>query len=265
VQFIVGTRVSLGLRHLWDDSGKRYIDFTSGIAVCSLGHCRKEIVEAVKEQAAELFHISNLYWTAPQAELARILCRHSFADKVFFCNSGAESVEAAIKLARKYGHDTRGPDCFEIICLEGSFHGRTLAAITATGQPVYQRGFEPLPDGFTHVPPNDIGALELAAGKRTAAILMEPILGEGGVIALHKEFLQAAREMNLDPAESFVVGDRWSDIKTAANCGARSVLVRTGYGRGDEQYIGPHQEIQPDHKAEDLLEAVDWILKNIRM
>ena len=181
--------------YLWDDKGKRYIDFTSGIAVCSLGHCRREIVEAVKAQAEELFHISNLYWTRPQAELARLLCDHCFAERVFFCNSGAESVEAAIKLARKFGHDTRGPDCFDIICLEGSFHGRTLATITATGQPVYQRGFEPLPDGFTHVPPNDIRALELAAGKRTAAILMEPILGEGGVRPLERSFVSSARRI----------------------------------------------------------------------
>ncbi len=184
--------------YVWDDSGKRYIDFTSGIAVCSLGHCNPAITGAVKRQTDRLFHISNLYWTVPQAKLARLICENSFGEQVFFCNSGAEAVEAAIKLARKFGHETKGPDCYEIVCLEGSFHGRTLATITATGQPVYQRGFEPLPDGFTHIPPNDIRALELAVSERTAAILLEPILGEGGVKILDDDFLKAARQAALE-------------------------------------------------------------------
>ncbi len=179
---------------LWDDKGRQYIDFTSGIAVCSLGHCNPKVVEAVREQAGQLFHISNLYWTEPQLKVASTLVEHSCTDRVFFCNSGAEAVEAAIKLARRHGHATRGPDCYEIITLEGSFHGRTLATITATGQPVYQRGFEPLPPGFTHVPLNDTRALELAANRRrTAAILVEPIQGEGGVRPLSDAFLEATR------------------------------------------------------------------------
>ncbi len=214
---------------VWDEQGKKYVDFTSGIAVCSLGHCHPQIVEAVKTQADRLFHISNLYWTEPQAKLARLLCENSFGEKVFFCNSGAEAVEAAIKLARKFGHETRGPDCYEIICLRGSFHGRTLAAITATGQPVYQRGFEPLVDGFTHVPPNNIHALELAAGERTAAILLEPILGEGGVIPLETAFLQAARDI-ADRIGALVIFDE----------------IQTGMGRTGNLFAHEHAGVTPD-------------------
>ena len=214
---------------LWDDQGKKYVDFTSGIAVCSLGHCNPQIVEAVKRQSDKLFHISNLYWTGPQAELARLLCTNSFADKVFFCNSGAEAVEAAIKVARKFGHDTKGSDCYEIVCLEGSFHGRTLAAITATGQPVYQRGFEPLPNGFVHVPPNDIGSLELAVGNRTAAILVEPILGEGGVRPLSEEFLKAARQL-ADNHKILLMFDE----------------IQVGMGRTGKLFAYQHTEVEPD-------------------
>ncbi len=214
---------------LWDDKGRQYTDFTSGIAVCSLGHCNPHIVEAVKAQAERLFHVSNLYWTEPQLKVASLLVENSCADRVFFCNSGAEAVEAAIKLARKYGHDTRGPDCFEIITLQGSFHGRTLAAITATGQPVYQRGFEPLPPGFTHVPPNDIRALELAAGKRTAAVMVEPIQGEGGVRPLTDEFLQAARQ-------------------TADQLGALLIFdeIQVGMGRTGSLFAYEQTPVEPD-------------------
>ncbi len=181
--------------HIWDDEGREYLDFTSGIAVCNLGHCHDGVVSAVVQQAGRLFHISNLYWTEPQLRVAAYLTDHSCMDRVFFCNSGAESVEAAIKLARRFGHDTKGADCFDIVCLKGSFHGRTLAAITATGQPLYQRGFEPLPAGFTHVTPNDIDSLRLAVGERTCAILLEPIQGEGGVHPLSDTFLQEARNL----------------------------------------------------------------------
>jgi predicted acetylornithine/succinylornithine family transaminase len=182
----------LGCR-VWDDAGREYLDFAAGIAVSSLGHCHPRVVGAAKAQLETLIHVSNLYWTRPQMELALSLTRNSFADRVFFCNSGAESVEAAIKLARRRGHDLHGSDCYEVICLEGSFHGRTLATIAATGQPVYQRGFEPLPNGFLHVPPDNIEALRLAAGPRTAAILIEPIQGEAGVIPVADEFLKEAR------------------------------------------------------------------------
>jgi acetylornithine/N-succinyldiaminopimelate aminotransferase len=180
---------------VWDDKGKEYLDFAAGIAVCSLGHCHPAVTEAIARQAGTLVHVSNLYWTVPQLEVARLLTEKSFADRVFFCNSGAESIEGALKLARRYGHQNRGPDCYEVICLDGSFHGRTLATIAATGQPLFQKGFEPMPSGFIHVPPNNINALRLAAGPRTAAVLIEPIQGEGGVRPVSNEFLVAAREI----------------------------------------------------------------------
>jgi len=180
---------------VWDDKGKEYLDFAAGIAVCSLGHCHPAITEAIASQARTLVHVSNLYWTLPQLEAAHLLTENSFADRVFFCNSGAESVDGALKLARRHGHENHGPDCYEVICLKGSFHGRTLATIAATGQPVFQHGFEPMPSGFMHVTPNSITALKLAAGRRTAAILIEPIQGEGGVRPISDEFLLAAREI----------------------------------------------------------------------
>ncbi len=214
---------------VWDKDGKEYIDFTSGIAVCNLGHCNKEVIRAVSNQMNRLFHISNLYWTHPQIEVARILVENSCADKVFFCNSGAEAVEAAIKLARKYAHETKGPDCYEIISLEGSFHGRTLAAITATGQRIYQRGFEPLPDGFTHVPPNDVKSLELAVNQRVAGILLEPIQGEGGVRPLNDNFLMAAREL----------ADKW-------NIPLIFDEVQVGIGRTGTLFAYEQTPIEPD-------------------
>ncbi len=180
---------------LTDADGREYLDFVSGIAVCSLGHCHPAVSEAIKLQADTLTHISNLYWTDLQLKLADLICRHSFGDRVFFCNSGAESVEAALKLARRRGHVRKGPDCYEVICLEGSFHGRTLAALSATGQPVYRHGFEPLTSCFTHIPVNDVRSLELAVGPRTAAVIMEPVLGEGGVRPLSDEFLSSARKL----------------------------------------------------------------------
>ncbi|MEZ0329760.1 MAG: aspartate aminotransferase family protein [Dissulfuribacterales bacterium] len=183
-----GTRV-------WDDHGREYLDFVAGIAVCSLGHCNPAIIQAAQAQLERLVHVSNLYWSQPQMELAEILCRHSFADRVFFCNSGTEAMESAIKLARHRGHDLHGPDCYEIICLEGSFHGRTMAALSATGQRVYHRGFEPLMPGFKHVPLNNSHALKRAITHRTCAILLEPIQGEGGVRIAMDEFLQTARQL----------------------------------------------------------------------
>ncbi len=214
---------------LWDSEGRQYTDFTSGIAVCSLGHCNPAVVEAVREQAQRLFHVSNLYWTEPQLKVASALVEHSCTDRVFFCNSGAEAVEAAIKLARKYGHDAKGPDCYEIITLEGSFHGRTLATITATGQPFYQQGFEPLPPGFTHVPPNDIRALKLAVNKRTTAIMVEPIQGEGGVRPLSMEFLEAVR-LVADEHDALVIFDE----------------IQVGMGRTGSLFAYEQTPVEPD-------------------
>ena len=167
---------------VWDADGKEYLDFLAGIAVNSLGHCHPAIVRAIRRQSQKLLHVSNLYHIQPQSELARELCRHSFADRVFFCNSGAEANEAAIKLARRYGLEKLGGK-YEVISTHNSFHGRTLATLTATGQEKVRAGYDPLPEGFRQVPYNDLGAVEGAIDeKKTAAIMVEPIQAEGGVI-----------------------------------------------------------------------------------
>lgn len=176
---------------LKDTEGKEYLDFVAGIAVCSLGHCHPVVTEAVCRQVGTLVHVSNLYYTMPQMELAGLLVDHSFADKVFLANSGAEANEAAIKLARKHGGDT----CYEIITLEGSFHGRTLATVAATGQKKFHKGFEPLPAGFVHAPFNDLDALEALITNRTCAIMVEPLQGEGGVRPLDLEYMQGLRSL----------------------------------------------------------------------
>ena len=180
---------------LFDSEGKRYLDFLSGIAVCSVGHAHPVMVKALQRQAAELIHVSNLYLTAPQARLARRLVELSDFERVFFCNSGAEANEAAIKLARKFGRTTGGDSKTGIVTARGSFHGRTLAAVTATGQPKYSEPFAPLPAGFAYVPYNDVDALRAAVGPDTCAILLEPIQGEGGIHPATPEYLAAAREL----------------------------------------------------------------------
>lgn len=176
---------------LWDEDGNEYLDFLAGIAVCSLGHCHPEIVQAVQEQAGKLMHVSNLFHTKPQIELAELLTANSFADRVFMANSGAEANEAAIKLARIHSPAGR----YEVISLQGSFHGRTLATVAATGQPKFHLGFEPLPAGFVHAPFGDIKALEETITEQTCAILCEPLQGESGVRPLGKEYLQAVRSL----------------------------------------------------------------------
>ncbi|MBO8137892.1 MAG: acetylornithine transaminase [Desulfotomaculum sp.] len=183
-----GTRV-------WDAEGKEYLDFVSGLAVNSLGHCHPRVVKAIWSQADTLMHVSNLYHIEPQVRLAKILVENSCADKVFFCNSGAEANEGAIKLARKYAKENYGADKYEIITAKRSFHGRTLATITATGQAKFQQGFEPLPAGFKYVPFNDLEALEQAIGPHTCAVMLEPIQGEGGVYPANKEYLQGVAEL----------------------------------------------------------------------
>jgi acetylornithine/N-succinyldiaminopimelate aminotransferase len=176
---------------LTDAAGRSYLDFLSGIAVCGLGHCHPLVTEAICRQAGKLVHVSNLYYTEPQTELAELLVAASFADKVFLANSGAEANEAAIKLARI----ASAPGRYEIISLAGSFHGRTLATVAATGQPKFHAGFEPLPEGFVHVPFGDIGAIEAALSERTCAVLCEPLQGEGGVRPLSRDYLQAIRKL----------------------------------------------------------------------
>ena len=181
---------------VWDENGRAYVDLISGIATVSLGHVHPELVAAAREALGRLWHVSNLFWTVPQAELARELSRRSIGGRVFFCNSGAEAVEAALKMARRYAWKRFGPGRYEIVALEGSFHGRTFGALSATGQPVYHQGFRPLLPGVTHVPRNDLEALERAIiPGRAAAILLEPVQGEGGVHVLSDEFLLRAREL----------------------------------------------------------------------
>lgn len=178
---------------VWDSDGTRYLDFITGLAVTSLGHSHPEIVETIREQAAEILHTSNLYWIPGQVKLAKLLTENSFADKVFFCNSGAEANEGAIKLARKYAHKNFGQEKFNIVSLENSFHGRTLATLTATGQRKYQQGFEPLPAGFSYVQMDNLPEIDEAINEQTAAVFVEPIQGEGGVHPVGKEFLQKIR------------------------------------------------------------------------
>ena len=176
---------------LRDADGREYLDFLSGIAVCALGHCHPAVTKAICEQAGRLVHVSNLFHTTPQTELATLLVAHSFADKVFFCNSGAEANEAAIKLARI----ASPPGRYEVISLEGSFHGRTLATVAATGQKKFHQGFEPLPQGFVAAPFGDLAALADLITPATCAILCEPIQGESGVRPLALEYLQGIRAL----------------------------------------------------------------------
>lgn len=176
---------------LTDAEGKEYLDCLAGIAVCSLGHCHPAVTDAICSQAKELVHVSNLYYTKAQTELAELLVQNSFADKVFFANSGAEANEAAIKLARICaGHERYG-----IISLAGSFHGRTLATVAATGQPKLQEGFEPMPEGFSHAPFGNLNVLEAMITDQTCAIMCEPLQGEGGVRPLDVEYLKGLQEL----------------------------------------------------------------------
>ncbi len=174
---------------LKDADGREYLDFLSGIAVCSLGHCHPKVTAAIAEQAAKLVHVSNLYYTRPQIELAELLVGNSFADKVFFANSGAEANEGAIKLARIHSGEGR----YEIITLEGSFHGRTLATVAATGQTKFHKGFEPLPPGFAYAPFGDLAAMEGLISEKTCAIMIEPLQGEGGVRPLPEDYLKGIK------------------------------------------------------------------------
>jgi len=181
--------------YLWDHEGRQYIDFVAGIAVCNLGHCPAEIARVMYEQAQKLVHVSNLYYTEPQVTLAAALTGSCFADKVFFCNSGAEANEAAIKLARKYSRKAYGPGRHGIITMKNSFHGRTLATLSATGQKKIQEGFEPLVDGFRYVEFNSLDAVAEAIDKTVCAVLVEPIQGEGGVRVPDKNYLRGLREL----------------------------------------------------------------------
>lgn len=176
---------------LWDADGREYLDFLAGIAVCSLGHCHPAVTGAIRRQAETLVHVSNLFHTPPQIQLAELLVHNSFADRVFMCNSGAEANEAAIKLARIHSGEGR----YEIISLAGSFHGRTLATVAATGQPRFHQGFEPLPQGFVHAEFGDPRTIEALVSPRTCAILCEPLQGESGVRPLETGYIRAIRDI----------------------------------------------------------------------
>lgn len=186
---------------VWDTEGREYLDFVAGIATCTLGHAHPALIETVTRQIQTLHHVSNLYYIPVQGDLAKWIIDHSCADRVFFCNSGAEANEGAIKLARKYAHTVLDIKKPVILTAKASFHGRTLATITATGQPKYQKNFDPLMPGFSYVPYNDIEALEIAIGdidegdQRVAAIMLEPLQGEGGVLPGEREYFQRVREI----------------------------------------------------------------------
>jgi len=213
---------------VWDDQGREYLDLVAGIAVNVLGHAHPEVAAAVASQAHSLIHASNLYFTQPQVELAQRLVELSFPARVFFGNSGAEANEAAIKLARKWGARNK-KGAFQIITSIGSFHGRTLATITAGGQPKYSEPFKPLPDGFVHVPFNDIEAIKTATNEQTVAVMLEPLMGEIGVIPSAPGYLEGVR--------------RWCDEK-----GLLMILdeVQTGIGRTGRWFAHQHDGITPD-------------------
>ncbi len=214
---------------VWDVEGKKYLDLVAGIAVNCLGHSHPEIVKTVSEQIKTLTHTSNLYHTVPGIELAELLVKNSFADRVFFCNSGAEANEGAVKLLRKYFKKKGQPDKFEVITMINSFHGRTLAMMSATGQEKIKKGFDPLMPGFKHVPYNNLEAVEKAITPQTAAIMLELVQGEGGVVFAGQEYLKSLRQL----------------------CDQRGLLliydeIQTGVGRTGKLFAYEHSGVKPD-------------------
>ena len=214
---------------LWDDTGKEYLDFLAGIAVCSLGHCHPEVTRAISEAAGKLIHVSNLFYTYPQVELAAQLTRLSFADKVFFSNSGAEANEAAIKLARKYSRDTFGPGRFHIISMKDSFHGRTMATLSATGQSKVHQGFEPLMEGFAFVDFGSISAVETAITDKTCAVMVEPIQGEGGLNFPSAGYLRDLKRLCKDKGLLLIFDE-----------------IQTGLGRTGSLFAYENEDVSPD-------------------
>jgi acetylornithine/N-succinyldiaminopimelate aminotransferase len=214
---------------VWDSDGKEYLDFTGGISVTALGHSHPKVVGTLREQAATLLHVSNIFHIPQQAQLAQLLCEHSFADRVFFSNSGAEANETAIKLARKWAKEHGASDRGDIISMRGGFHGRTLATVTATAQEKYHHGYEPLPGGFKYVAYNDLKALERAIDSHTAAVLVEPIQGEGGVIVPDDGYLPGLRKL-CDEAGILLVLDE----------------IQTGMGRTGKLWAYEHSGVAPD-------------------
>ncbi|MEK6712140.1 MAG: aspartate aminotransferase family protein [Nitrospinota bacterium] len=214
---------------VWDADGKEYLDFVAGLAVCNVGHCHPAVVAALREQAGKLLHVSNLYHIEPQIRLAERLARHSFGDKAFFCNSGTEAVEAAIKLARKYSFKHHGEGRHEILSFQMSFHGRTFASMTATGQEKFHKGYHPLLPGFKYLPFGDMESVAAAVNERTCAILVEPIQGEGGVNLPPEGFLKGLREI-CDANDLLLLFDE----------------VQVGMGRTGKLWAHEHYGVMPD-------------------
>ena len=214
--------------HVWDSEGRGYLDLVGGIAVCALGHAHPKVVTAIQEQVENLSHVSNLYHIVPQILLARLLVENSPLDKAFFCNSGAEANEAAIKLARKYASEHM-QGRYELITMQDSFHGRTLATVTATAQERFHTGFEPLPAGFRYVPYNDLPALEAAVTEKTCGVLVEPIQGESGVVIPDPGYLPGIRRI-CDEKGLLMIADE----------------VQTGIGRTGTLFACEQTEVVPD-------------------
>ena len=212
--------------YLWDDNGKKYLDFASGISVCNIGHSHPKVAKAISDQAQKLLHVSNLYMTENAPLLAEKISKAGFNGKVFFCNSGAEANEGLIKFARKWGSD-KGR--YEIICMNDSFHGRSLAALAATGRSKYREGFGPDLEGFTHVDYGDLEAIKKAISDKTAAVMLEPVLGEGGVRPAAIEFIQGVRKL-CDDAGILMMCDE----------------VQTGIGRTGKMFAHQHFGVEPD-------------------
>lgn len=214
---------------VWDQQGREYVDLAGGIAVNALGHAHPGLVEALTEQAGKLWHVSNVLTNEPALRLASKLIAATFAEKVFFANSGGEANEAAFKLARRRAHETAGPQKHEIIACTNSFHGRTLFTVSVGGQPKYSEGFGPAIEGISHVPYNDIDALRAQISERTCAVVIEPIQGEGGVIGASEEYLKAARQL-CDEHDALLIFDE----------------VQTGMGRTGKLFAYMHSAVQPD-------------------
>ncbi|MBA2880784.1 acetylornithine aminotransferase [Desulfosalsimonas propionicica] len=214
---------------LWDIEGRQYTDFVAGIAVCNLGHANPEISRALSRQADKLFHVSNLFYTVPQVELAEWLVGRCFADRVFFCNSGAEANEAAIKLARKTFFDQGDFNRWRIVAMDQSFHGRTFAALSATGQQKVREGFEPILEGFDFVAFNDIEQLAAAVTDKTCAVLLEPVQGEGGIRCADRQYLKDVRRL-CDEKGIMLIFDE----------------IQTGIGRTGKLFAHEHFDVQPD-------------------
>jgi len=210
---------------IWDDTGKEYLDMFPGWAVSGIGHCHPKVVEAIRAQAGELIHMDNTFYNVPQGNLAELLSERGFGGKCFFCNSGAEAVEAALKLARRH----TAKEKYKIISVEGSFHGRTMGAITATAQPKYHQGFLPLVPGFVYIPFNDVAALEEVFDDEVAAVIVEPIQGEGGVCVADQAFLQRMRDL-CDEQGAIAIWDE----------------VQCGMGRTGAWFGYQHSEVEPD-------------------